>query len=33
MLYEVITKMEKRIECDLEYLRNWSISMDLWIIV
>jgi putative colanic acid biosynthesis UDP-glucose lipid carrier transferase len=30
---ETVDKMEKRIEFDLEYLRNWSISMDLWIIV
>jgi len=30
---ETVEKMEKRIEYDLEYLRNWSISMDLWIIV
>jgi putative colanic acid biosynthesis UDP-glucose lipid carrier transferase len=25
--------MEKRIEHDLEYLRTWSITLDLWIIV
>ncbi len=30
---DTVEKMEKRIECDLEYLRNWSLSMDLWIIV
>ncbi|MCP5222688.1 MAG: undecaprenyl-phosphate glucose phosphotransferase [Zoogloeaceae bacterium] len=30
---ETVEKMEKRIEYDLEYLRNWSLSMDLWIIV
>lgn len=29
---ETIDKMEKRIEYDLEYLRNWSLSFDLWII-
>ena len=29
---ETVEKMEKRIEYDLEYLRNWSLSMDLWII-
>ncbi|MDR2015066.1 MAG: undecaprenyl-phosphate glucose phosphotransferase [Azoarcus sp.] len=29
---ETIDKMEKRIEYDLEYLRNWSLSLDLWII-
>lgn len=30
---ETIDKMEKRIEYDLEYLRNWSLGLDLWIIV
>lgn len=30
---ETVEKMEKRIEYDLEYLRNWSLGMDLWIIV
>jgi putative colanic acid biosynthesis UDP-glucose lipid carrier transferase len=30
---ETIDKMEKRIEYDLEYLRNWSLGFDLWIIV
>jgi putative colanic acid biosynthesis UDP-glucose lipid carrier transferase len=29
---DTIEKMEKRIEFDLEYLRTWSLSMDLWII-
>ncbi len=29
---ETIEKMEKRIEYDLEYLRNWSIGLDLLII-
>jgi len=29
---ETIDKMEKRIEYDLEYLRNWSLSLDLLII-
>ncbi|PAS97541.1 MAG: undecaprenyl-phosphate glucose phosphotransferase [Candidatus Dactylopiibacterium carminicum] len=29
---ETVDKMEKRIEYDLEYLRNWSLSLDLWII-
>jgi len=24
--------MTKRIEFDLEYLRNWSLTLDLWII-
>jgi len=30
---ETIEKMEKRIEHDLEYLRTWSITLDLWIII
>jgi putative colanic acid biosysnthesis UDP-glucose lipid carrier transferase len=30
---QTVDKMEKRIEYDLEYLRNWSLSLDLWIIV
>ena len=30
---DTIDKMEKRIEFDLEYLRNWSLSLDIWIIV
>ncbi|MDR0701173.1 MAG: undecaprenyl-phosphate glucose phosphotransferase [Azoarcus sp.] len=30
---ETVDKMEKRIEYDLEYLRSWSLSLDLWIIV
>ncbi|MFT3735898.1 MAG: undecaprenyl-phosphate glucose phosphotransferase [Rhodocyclaceae bacterium] len=30
---ETIDKMEKRIEYDLEYLRTWSITLDLWIII
>ncbi|NMG76651.1 undecaprenyl-phosphate glucose phosphotransferase [Aromatoleum diolicum] len=30
---ETIGKMEKRIEHDLEYLRTWSLSLDLWIII
>ena len=29
---ETVDKMEKRIEYDLEYLRNWSLGFDLWII-
>lgn len=29
---ETIDKMEKRIEYDIEYLRNWSLKFDLWII-
>jgi putative colanic acid biosynthesis UDP-glucose lipid carrier transferase len=27
-----LEKMGKRVEYDLEYLRNWSLSLDLWII-
>jgi putative colanic acid biosynthesis UDP-glucose lipid carrier transferase len=30
---ETLDKMEKRIEYDLEYLRNWSLSLDFWIII
>ncbi|MDO9599629.1 MAG: undecaprenyl-phosphate glucose phosphotransferase [Azoarcus sp.] len=30
---ETVDKMEKRIEYDLEYLRTWSLSLDLWIII
>jgi putative colanic acid biosynthesis UDP-glucose lipid carrier transferase len=30
---ETIEKMEKRIDHDLEYLRTWSITLDLWIII
>ena len=26
-------QMTKRIEYDLEYLRNWSLTLDLWIVV
>jgi putative colanic acid biosynthesis UDP-glucose lipid carrier transferase len=29
---DTVNKMERRIEFDLEYLRNWSLSLDLWII-
>ncbi len=29
---ETVEKMQKRIEYDLEYLRHWSLSLDLWII-
>ena len=28
---ETVEKMRKRIECDLDYLRNWSVSLDMWI--
>jgi len=30
---DTVDKMSKRIEYDLDYLRNWSISLDLWIMV
>jgi putative colanic acid biosynthesis UDP-glucose lipid carrier transferase len=30
---ETIEKMQARVEYDLEYLRNWSLSLDLQIIV
>ena len=30
---ETVDKMEKRIEFDLDYLRNWSVSLDMWIMV
>jgi len=30
---DTIDKMEKRIECDLEYLRKWSLSLDFEIIL
>ncbi|PTD98133.1 undecaprenyl-phosphate glucose phosphotransferase [Pseudothauera lacus] len=30
---ETVDKMEKRIEYDLEYLRHWSLGLDLWIII
>lgn len=30
---ETLDKMKARIEYDLDYLRNWSVFLDLWIIV
>ena len=30
---ETVDKMQKRVEYDLDYLRNWSVSLDLWIMV
>jgi putative colanic acid biosynthesis UDP-glucose lipid carrier transferase len=29
---ETLEKMAARIEYDLEYIRNWSLMLDLWII-
>lgn len=29
---ETVEKMQKRIDCDLEYLRNWSLRLDIFII-
>jgi len=29
---DTLDKMEKRIQYDLDYLRNWSITLDIWII-
>jgi putative colanic acid biosynthesis UDP-glucose lipid carrier transferase len=29
---EQIEKMEKRIHLDIEYMRNWSLPLDVWII-
>jgi putative colanic acid biosynthesis UDP-glucose lipid carrier transferase len=30
---DTVAKMRARIECDLEYLRNWSLALDAWILV
>lgn len=29
---DTLDKMEARVDCDLDYLRNWSLSLDLYII-
>ena len=28
-----VSAMQKRVECDLEYLRNWSLTLDLKIMI
>lgn len=30
---ETVEKMRRRVEHDLDYLRNWSVSLDMWIMV
>jgi putative colanic acid biosynthesis UDP-glucose lipid carrier transferase len=30
---ETLDKMEKRVQYDLDYLRNWSLTLDAWIII
>jgi putative colanic acid biosysnthesis UDP-glucose lipid carrier transferase len=30
---QTVEKMQKRVEYDLDYLRNWSVSLDMWIMV
>jgi putative colanic acid biosynthesis UDP-glucose lipid carrier transferase len=30
---DTLEKMQKRVECDLYYIENWSIFFDLWIMV
>jgi putative colanic acid biosynthesis UDP-glucose lipid carrier transferase len=30
---DTLEKMERRIACDLDYLRRWSLQLDLWIVL
>ena len=30
---ETLEKMQRRVEFDLDYMKNWSLSLDLWIIL
>jgi putative colanic acid biosynthesis UDP-glucose lipid carrier transferase len=30
---ETVEKMKQRVECDLDYLNLWSLSLDLWIVL
>ena len=30
---DVLDKMKRRVEFDLAYLRNWSLRLDLWIVL
>jgi putative colanic acid biosynthesis UDP-glucose lipid carrier transferase len=30
---ETVEKMKQRVECDLDYLNHWSLSLDLWIVL
>jgi putative colanic acid biosynthesis UDP-glucose lipid carrier transferase len=30
---DTLEKMQSRIEYDLDYLRNWSLPLDLWIVI
>ena len=30
---EALAKMQARVACDIEYINNWSLSLDLWILL
>jgi putative colanic acid biosynthesis UDP-glucose lipid carrier transferase len=30
---ETVDKMESRVAYDLDYMRNWSVSLDFWIML